>query len=350
MTVANSKHILQWGNLAGWPYRIAHALREAGFQSINVIPDTGDFEDLERHLPYDRALYPRQTPKLAALLKRLVFLLETVQGSALVHYHGALIARLAWHPWLEGAALRRAGIPMLMSFTGSDARIISEARAANPYFYLEENRVRDDAIRAYLRTLSRTIRYAATDCEMIGYVAPYFEKCFVFRQPVDLSEINYQEPRDTDCPVILHVPTNLQVKGTEFIVNAVERLRSEGYRFQFRLKRQLTQKEFYREMAACDIYADEIRLGAHGLTPVETMAAGKPTITYIREDLIEKYPRDLPLINSTPDTVYQKLKELITDADARRQIGIASRKYVEKYHDVNVVVRDLVKIYREIGY
>jgi glycosyltransferase involved in cell wall biosynthesis len=343
-------YILQWGNLAGWPYRIAKALRGIGYNSINIVPDTSDFEDLERQLPFDRKLYKRSTPKPLKLVRRTAFLREMVRDCAFVHYHGSVVTRVPWHSWLEGKLFDRAQIPMLMSFTGSDARIISQARLNNPYFYLEPNDRHDEKVRVFLRSLSKSIRYVATDCEMIGYVAPYFEKCFVFRQPVDLSEIDYQEPRDTDCPVVLHVPTNLQVKGTEFIVNAVERLRSEGYRFQFRLKRQLTQKEFYREMAACDIYADEIRLGAHGLTPVETMAAGKPTITYIREDLIEKYPRDLPLINSTPDTVYQKLKELITDADARRQIGIASRKYVEKYHDVNVVVRDLVKIYREIGY
>ena len=78
------------------------------------------------------------------------------------------------------------------------------------------------------------------------------------------------------------------------------------------------------------------------------MCAGKPTLTYIRDDLVSAYPEDMPLVNTNPDTIYENLKKLITDAELRHEIGLKSRAYVEKYHDVKVVVDDLENIYKEV--
>lgn len=238
---------------------------------------------------------------------------------------------------------------MLMSFGGGDARIISEARSMNPYFYREPDEKRDEKIRKYLTSISKYVRFVATDCEMMSYVKPYFEKCFVFRQPVNLETIKFTVPNITRPPIILHTPTYTWAKGTKFVEKAVERLTGEGYQFEFRMKRQLTQAQMVAEIADCDIYVDELLCGSHGVTAVETMAAGKPTLTYIRPDLIPQYPEDMPIVNANPDTIYECLKELITNPVLRSDLSYRSRKYVEKYHDVRVVVNDLIAIYQEIG-
>ena len=80
------------------------------------------------------------------------------------------------------------------------------------------------------------------------------------------------------------------------------------------------------------------------------MSSGKATITYIREDLIEKYPQSLPLVNANPDTIYTKLKELIEDAELRSEIGEKSRKYTEQFHSLDVIGARLLEIYKEIGW
>jgi glycosyltransferase involved in cell wall biosynthesis len=347
--VTGDKYILQYGSLAGWPYQVAQGLRSAGYNSINVIQENSDVHDLDRRLPHDRAVCRKEASKARKFVDRARFLMQAGSEASLIHYHGGVILRGQWHHLLEGPLLKRRGIPMLMSFGGGDARIVSQARAMNPYFYREPDEARDNQIRAYLQSISRYIRYAATDCEMMTYAEPYFEKCFVFRQPVDTGKIAYVAPDGSRKPVVLHIPTEPQVKGTPFIVAAAERLKNEGYDFEFRLKRQLTQAQMHTEIAQCDIYVDELRCGSHGVTAVETMAAGKPTMTYLRPDLLARYPADIPLVNANPDTVYDKLKELLSDAALRADISVRSRKYAEKYHDVRVVVQDLIGIYKEIG-
>lgn len=344
------KYILQYGNLAGWPYRIAESLRRIGYNSINVIQQTADVEDLNRQLPHDRVLVKKADNKIYKFLKRASFLNEVSNNCSLVHYHGSVIMRSHSHHLFEGKILARKNIPMLMSFGGSDARIVSEARSKNPYFFLQPNEEKDEQTRAYLKSISKYVRNVVTDIEMMSYVSPYFDKCYLFKQPVNLDSISFIEPRIDRLPIILHVPTSSFVKGTQYVIDIIQQLKSDGYQFEFRMKRQLTQTEMYEEIAACDVYIDELLCGSHGVTAVETMAAGKPTITYIRPDLVSKFPAEMPLVNANPDTLYEKLKELIVNPTLRIDISFKSRRYVEKYHDADVVARELIEVYKDVGF
>ena len=147
----------------------------------------------------------------------------------------------------------------------------------------------------------------------------------------------------------MHIPTEPWVKGTAYIESAINRLKLEGYNFRFKLLQFLSQEEVLDEILKADIYVDDLRCGSYGITSIEAMASGKPTVCYIRDDLVEKYPEDLPLVNANPDTIYQKLKELILDSELRHEIGIKSRTYAEKYHSLEVIGPRLLNIYKEIG-
>jgi hypothetical protein len=348
--VSEKPYVLQYGSLAGWPWQLANGLRNVGVSSVNVIQENSDVHDLDRQLPHDRALCRKSDSRFAKLKARAAFFREARNDASLVHYHGGVILPGRYHHLIEGPLLSRRGIPMLMSFGGGDARIINRARVLNPYFYREADEARDQATHAYLKSISRHIRHVATDCEMISYVEPYFERCFVFRQPIDISRVPYVAPRVDRPPVLLHIPTEPIVKGTPYIEAAVARLQSEGLSFEFRMKRRLPQAQMMAELADCDIYVDELRCGSYGVTAVEAMTAGKPTLTYIRPDLVERYPADLPLVNANPDTVYEKLRSLIEDAALRQQISLQSRAYAEKYHAMEVVVSEMLDTYRAIGW
>jgi glycosyltransferase involved in cell wall biosynthesis len=341
--------ILQYGSLAGYPYRIAESLRQAGHASINVIQEDADYQDQTRRLPFHRALVQKGDHKLSKALALARFVHEASREASLVHYWGGTILPGRWHHLFEGKWLARRNVPMLITVGGDDARIIGEARANNPYFYREADEAHDETIRHFLRSISRHVRHVATDCELIPYVERYFEKCYVFRQSVDLRTLDFVPPVTDRPPVVLHVPTDPVIKGTRHVIDAVERLRAEGHRFEFRLKRQLTQAQMHEEIMHCDIYVDQLRCGSHGVTSVETMAAGKPTVTYIRPDLVARYPSELPLVNANPDTFLEHLRELICEPALRADLAHRGRRYVEKYHDIDVVTQDLLAMYREVG-
>lgn len=343
------KPILQYGSLAAWPYWLAEALRALGHPSTNIIPEETDVHDLDRRFPHHGAICAASSPRWLRVAHRAAFLARIPGRFSLVHYHGSHLLRGTAHHVLEGPYLAARHVPMIVSFGGGDARIVAMARARNPYFYRDPDPARDESIRAYLSAISRHIRFAATDCEMAEYVEPYFEQVFTFRQPVDLRRFAPSEPDMDRPPVFLHVPTEPRVKGTEEIVRAFERMKQDGLRFEFRVVRRLTQTEFYRELQSCDVYVDELRCGSHGVTAVEAMAAGKVTVTYIRPDLVLKYPSGLPLVNANPDTIEDVLRRLVLDAPHRAEIARRSVAYVQRYHDSHVVAREMLDVYRRIG-
>ena len=68
------------------------------------------------------------------------------------------------------------------------------------------------------------------------------------------------------------------------------------------------------------------------------MSLGRPAVCYLREgDLKFLDPQmrsELPLVNTTPGSIYQTLRELLVEHKHRlAELGDKSRKYVEKWHN-----------------
>lgn len=346
-----SKYILHYGNIAGLSYYYSRALRKIGIDSRHIIPsydDTGgtDLNKFDRRLPFEEMLYEKSATKFKMRAKRILLCLQATLKCSLVHYYSNSILKT-----YDLMLFRTAGLPMIISWAGGEARIVSEARKNNPFFYRELDETHDNMIRKRLATFSKYIDFVATDPELAEYSLYYFKKVFILPQPIDLSTCAYSPPEiGSQSPIVLHIPTHRKVKGTSYIEAAVERLKSEGLDFRFQLMAPLlTQKQVRKQIARAEIYVDELRVGSYGMTAVEAMASGTPTITYIREDLVEKYPPNLPLVNANPDTIYTKLRELIINADLRREIGLSSRKFAEEVHSLEVIGPRLKRIYQEIG-
>lgn len=340
------KKILHFGSLAGWPHTVARVSRAMGVPAENAVHVYKDVLDLDRKLPYDLSVFKHEDPFARKVLKTVNFLRECPTNYGVVHYHSTTLLHREYHFLGEGQYLRRKGVPMVLSLGGGDARLDGEAKKRNPYYYQEPRFLHDLRIKLRWFSWSKNIAVCATDPEMAVIAADYFERVEIFRQPVELSKFPFNPPSEAlEVPVLLHVPTNPWIKGTDYIVKAVENLKKKGLKFEFKLVRQLSQEDFYKVLSQCDVYVDELRCGGHGMTAVEAMAMGKPTISYIRDDLQDKYPQDMPLVNGNPDTIEAVLERLILDAPLRRSIGIASRAYVEKYHDARIVVDKLAGTY-----
>ncbi len=344
----DDKYILQYGSITGLPFQYARAARHVGLSSKNVIEVNRDFGELNRGLPFDACIAEPSDSRLIRICKKARFFFgDVIPNTSLVHYYSDSLFRR----YLDCGILSGLRRPMVISFAGTDVRLESVARRLNPHVFIPPYSAGEKKIRKKLESIGKYIRYAATDFELGGYVESYFDKVFYLPQPVHIENFAFSPPdRNTARPVVIHIPTNREIKGTAFIEAAVERLQSDGLDFEFRLLEcNLTQEQVKREIAGADIVANEIRTGSFGVFALEAMASGKPNISYIREDLAEKYPPELPNVSANPDTIYQVLKDLIQDADRRVEVGKAGRAYVEKYHSLATVSEELKRIYIECG-
>lgn len=149
---------------------------------------------------------------------------------------------------------------------------------------------------------------------------------------------------------IAHAPTNRKVKGTEIILEALNRLEDKGYKFEVILVEGMSHAQAKKAYATADIVIDQLFAGWYGGLAVEVMALGKPVMVYIRDQDLEYIPEemanDLPFIRVNPDNFEDKL-QLLLELPREELCSIArkSRAYVEKWHDPLKIAEDIRKDY-----
>jgi len=71
-----------------------------------------------------------------------------------------------------------------------------------------------------------------------------------------------------------------------------------------------------------------------------------------RPELVDKAARAygvaVPLVPATKETLVEALRPLVESPARRREIGAASRAYVERVHDIDRVADRLVDLYRSL--
>jgi len=137
------------------------------------------------------------------------------------------------------------------------------------------------------------------------------------------------------------------VKGVRYAVQAIERLREDGYNIDLILIDKVPVRNMPSVIAEADIVIDNLLYGWYGLTAIEAMALGKPVIAYLHEPWLqfhcERFPRP-PIIESGPRGLYSVLKEVISKEDFWR-LGLSGRQYVEETHDPMKIGRKLIELY-----
>jgi len=244
--------------------------------------------------------------------------------------------------------LHKAGKKMVVHHHGSDARILSAARKNNPYVkvkpYWTEEKIRENQTK-----LSKYINHAiAIDHEIESYMKDYYKETHVIPNIVDIHKLQPDYPAVKQTPLIVHAPTNINLKGTEFVLDAVNKLKNKGVSFEFKLIKGLDHSETMELLSKADIVIDQLRIGAVGYLGLEAMALGKPVICYIREDLVDKYPDEFPIVNANPNNITEVLENVISTPAEWKGLGMRGRLYVEKYHSAENVVQQYIDLYKKI--
>ncbi len=141
---------------------------------------------------------------------------------------------------------------------------------------------------------------------------------------------------------IAHAPNHRGFKGTEFVINAVERLRNEGLKVELilleRMQNTMVQETLEKKV---DILVEQLIFTGHGLNGLEGMASGLPIISNLEDEVYVlpfrrwSYFSECPIVSASPETLIDVLRKLVTRPILRHQLGKAGREYVEKYHGLD---------------
>ncbi len=241
--------------------------------------------------------------------------------------------------------LKLLGKKAIMHYLGSDVRRLSIARKYNPYVNVKNTD--ESQIVNNMKKMALHIKECIVgDYELYLYVKDFFPKVHILQQAIDLGSYFPKQPtRPNPKPLFVHAPTSPEVKGTKYILRAIDELRRE-YDFDFQLIQGMNHNQAKAAYQQADLIIDQILIGSYGLLAVEAMAMGKPVVCWISEYMRDKYPEDLPLIIANPDNITNVLKNVLCNQDMLPELGLRGRLYAERHHDANVVVDKLVAIYQ----
>lgn len=327
--------------IAGTMGATARALRNLGLKAVSC--------NLKyKHNPYgyvcDIDFGPQSKPlSITEKFSKHCFLYTSIFRFDVFHfYFGRTLSRKK----RDLPILKSLGKKLLMEFVGSDARI------ANYLPNTKEVNIAKKSPEKVIKNLTRLSKYIDValvyDWELRAYVEPYFKRVEIVRQRVELDKYlpQYPDP-NRKVPLIVHAPSHRELKGTDFVLAAIETLKSR-YTFDFQLIENMKHSEAMKLYGEADIIVDQLRIGTHGGLALESMALGKPVITYLREESKEFYPKSIPIVSASTETVCEVLERLISDGALRHDIGVRGRKYMEEFHDSLKVAKRLHSIYKSL--
>ncbi|HUW42816.1 MAG TPA: glycosyltransferase [Thermoplasmata archaeon] len=328
-------------NPAGQATTISRAQRELGIESDVLVFNKNVFAfDVDIDLRLDAR--PWGTRYLAQL--RNFF--RCARKYDVFHFH---FGRSLLPKNIDLSLLRIMGKKTLMQYWGSD---IIQIDVAKKYTLLSEETLKqvipglnDEKQRKKIAKIKKKV-----GASIVGdfSLLPFAPDSKVIRQALDVSDFTFVgcEPKRENVSIV-HAPTNRLIKGTGKIIAAVERLKKDGYKVDLIIVENMPHGEAIEAFKKADIVVDDVLQGPYGLVAIECMALGKPVLGRIDENFAGMY-KDLPIVNTNPDNLYENLKTLVLNPQMCFDLGKRGRAYVEANHDAKVIAQQLIDLYKSL--
>ena len=260
---------------------------------------------------------------------------------------------------LELQILRWRGCTLVIQYQGSDARQGSALRELYSDSHVNDveanyySLASDEHKREQIALITpRCKQVYALNPDLLNVLPPGSR--FLPYANVDLEDwIPNFRARQSGNLRVGHAPTHRAIKGTEYVLQAIERLQAMGWPVELVLVEGVTNAQARKTYESIDVLVDQLLVGWYGGIAVELMAMGKPVVAYVREADLIHIPREmaqeLPVIQSTPKTLEKVLVKLLELPNANWELlQRRSRSYVEKWHNPMVVAEGILADLAEI--
>ena len=326
--------------IAGQNSYAVQGLREIGLDAESVVLMENVFgykNDICLHIDRnDKKKLPVSVLKLGR------FLVRALRKYTVFHFHAGNSIGFNHELFLYKLFHKK----LFYEFHGSDIRDIRKFCETSKMEYLPDMDIDEHTKERNRKICRKADGIILHDDELIPYLPETHAPVYGVPLRVDIERFTPTFPEtDPKTIRIVHAPSRRGIKGTQFILDAFDRLKEKYPNLEFVLVEGKTQEEAFEIYKTADIIVDQVFVGTYGVFSIECMAMGKPVICYIDDRMWKSYPASLPVVSADCDSVEQKLEELILDGARRRSLGEAGRAYVEAYHDYRAVAWLLKGIY-----
>jgi hypothetical protein len=144
---------------------------------------------------------------------------------------------------------------------------------------------------------------------------------------------------------VCHAPTRREVKQTDLFLKVCQELVDEGHEIEPVLIEGVSNEECLTIKASCHVTYDQLSIGVHGMSAVESMALNHVVIAGISNWALSVHPR-VPILRATESTLKDILGSLCTrdvyENELKRLQPVA---WAKQMHDPSVVIQRLSYLY-----
>jgi glycosyltransferase involved in cell wall biosynthesis len=165
---------------------------------------------------------------------------------------------------------------------------------------------------------------------------------------IDVRSIEPAPPSLRERPLVLHAPSSRVRKGTEHVVAACAELGVD-----LDIVEGLDHRQAFERYRSADVIVDQLNAGWYGVFAIEAMALGKPVVTFLHDEAVQRtqdaFGLDVPIVSATKQTLVDALRPLVESGEERRRVGAASRAYAEEVHDLERMTDRLLALYAALS-
>jgi hypothetical protein len=141
---------------------------------------------------------------------------------------------------------------------------------------------------------------------------------------------------------------NKNIKGSQYIFDAIAKLKSEGYRCELIFIDNVQSKEMKYFQVQADLIIDQLIYGHWGSSALEGVALGKPVICYFNKEWKNNYIKNFsieswPFIEANTASIYSVIKNLLDNPNLLLEHSKLSKDFATKHLDIEVNVKEFVK-------
>lgn len=240
----------------------------------------------------------------------------------------------------QGDDIRQANY-QLKNFDYSLAQVVDED-------YYEQ--YSDEHKRWKLQQLIKSgFSFNAITPDLLNYLPP--ETVYLPESNVEIpKQLEARKIKKTDAFQIVHAPSNRKVKGTQFLIKAVEELQNEGYNVELNMVEGVENSEVLEMYSRAHIAVDQLRIGWYGRFAVECMSVGTPVICYIREEDLKlvstEMAQELPILNATEKNLTEVIRSSIElNSNQYEKLRKRTFDYVAKWHNAERIAQSIIPMY-----
>jgi glycosyltransferase involved in cell wall biosynthesis len=242
---------------------------------------------------------------------------------------------------VEARLLRLAGKKIVVSPYGSDVAVpghlgVAEERLLEDYPQFAETA---EAVKERVDWFARTADVVVRNYQF-GYV-PRADVLWPTQLAIDTELWAEAEPVAGGGDVVVaHAPNHPRIKGTQDLLDCVERLRAEDLPVRVDLLTGRSNEDVREAIRAADVIADQFIVG-YAMFAIEGMAAGKPVMSALStmppEVVATEAIKACPIVDTDLGSLEANLRRLIGDAELRRELGRSGREFALSHHSYDAV-------------